>query len=197
MLRIFVFFLCMCLALGNGQVLAQQVGVGAFGVKGGLNISSLGGNESQLGSAKFGLHAGFYYAVRISDRIAFQPELVFSQQGYQINDALTDAFAVNYNYLNLPLIAKIYVADGTSVQLGPQLGYLLNSTDLYPIKKFDIALALGLGYEMGSGLNFGLRYNLGLTNTIVNSPNFNPSSTNRVFQVSIGYTFGNQLAGSR
>jgi hypothetical protein len=182
----------MCLTLGSGQqVLAQGGGGGAFGMKGGINISSLGGNDSQLGSAKFGLHAGFYYAVRISDRIAFQPELVFSQQGYQINDAFTNAFAVNYNYLNLPLIAKIYVADGTSVQLVPQLGYLLNSVELYPIKKFDVALALGLGYEMESGLNFGLRYNLGLINTIANSPNLNLSSTNRVFQVSIGYTFGN------
>jgi hypothetical protein len=188
----------MCLALGAGQqVLAQEVGEGAFGVKGGVNVSSLGGNDSQLGSAKFGFHAGFYFAARISDRIAFQPELVFSQQGFQVNSAFTDAFAVNYNYLNLPLIAKIYVADGTSVQLGPQLGYLLNSDELYPVKKLDVALALGLGYEMESGLNFGLRYNLGLINTVANAPNLTPSSTNRVFQVSIGYTFGNQMARSR
>jgi hypothetical protein len=160
-------------------------------VKGGVNISSLGGNASQIGSAKFGFHAGVYFAARISDRIAFQPELVFSQQGYQFNSALTDAFVVNYNYLNLPLLAKIYVAEGTSVQLGPQLGYLLNADELYPVKKMDVALAVGLGYEMESGLNFSLRYNLGLLNTIANAPNLSPSSTNRVFQLSIGYTFGN------
>jgi hypothetical protein len=187
-----IFFLSMSLALGAGQqVLAQEIGKGALGVKGGVNVSSLGGNASQIGSAKFGFHAGMYLAVRISDRIGFQPELVYSQQGFQFNNAFTDAFAVNYNYLNLPLLTKIYVAGGTSVQVGPQLGYLLNSDELYPVKKIDVALAMGVGYEMESGLHFSLRYNLGLLNTIANAPNLSPSSTNRVFQLSIGYTFGN------
>jgi len=191
MLRKMIFFLCTSLTLGAGQqVLAQETGEGAFGVKGGVNISSLGGNDSQIGSAKFGFHAGVYLAVRISDRLGFQPELVFSQQGFQVNNALIDAFAVNYNYLNLPLLAKIYVADGTSVQVGPQLGYLLHS-DVPNVKKMDVTLAMGLGYEMESGINFSLRYNLGLLNTIVNAPNLSASSTNRVFQFSIGYTFGN------
>jgi hypothetical protein len=192
MLRKMIFFLCMSLALGAGQqVLSQEIGEAAFGVKGGLNISSLGGNASQIGSAKFGFHAGIYFAARVSDRIAFQPELVYSQQGFQVNSALTNAFVVNYNYLNLPLLAKIYVADGTSVQVGPQLGYLLNSGELDAIKKVDVALAMGLGYEVASGLNFSLRYNLGLLNTVVNAPNLSSSSTNRVFQLSIGYTFSN------
>lgn len=182
----------MSLALGVGQqrLLAQEMGQAAFGIKGGVNISSLGGNASQIGSAKFGFHAGVYLAARLSDRIAFQPELVFSQQGFQVNSAFTDAYAVNYNYLNLPLLAKIYVAEGTSVQLGPQLSYLLHSDVLY-VKKIDVALAMGLGYEVASGLNFCLRYNLGLINTVDNAPNLSASSTNRVFQLSIGYTFGN------
>ncbi len=173
----------------------------SFGLKGGLNISSLGGNNSQVGSAKVGFHAGMYLSTPFSDQVSFQPELVYSQQGYRIsgaNSAAGNPININYNYLNLPLILKIYPNEGFNIQLGPQVGYLLNITEssggssgiLGGGKKFDFGLAVGIGYELESGLNLSARYNLGLANTPQYSNNLNLNSTNRVFQLSVGYTFG-------
>jgi len=193
-MRKFILFLCISLSWGAAQnSRAQEVGEIAIGVKGGANISSLGGNDSQIGSAKVGFHAGFYFAARITDNVALQPEFIFSQQGFRVTDNFAlQASSFNYNYMNLPIIAKIYVADGTSVQLGPQFGYLLSAPEVGTdnVKKFDLSLAMGLGYELPSGLNFAARYNLGLTNTVANANNLISSTTNRVFQLSIGYTFG-------
>jgi hypothetical protein len=172
----------------------------SFGLKGGLNISSLGGNNSQVASAKVGFHAGAYVSTPLSDQVSFQPELLYSQQGFRVTSAYSsngDPFNINYNYLNLPLIFKIYPNEGFNIQLGPQVGYLINvietngsSGSLSGGKKFDFGIDAGLGYELESGLNFSARYNLGLSNTPQNSNNLALNSANRVFQLSLGYTFG-------
>ena len=162
-----------------------------FGLKGGLNVSSLGGNNSQIGSAKVGFHAGAYLITFLSERVSLQPELVYSQQGFQLTGQYATRF--EHNYLNLPIIFKIDVGPGTTVQLGPQVGYFLNRNDngnnFGGYKKIDFGLALGVGYALESGLNLTARYNLGFANVTENVSNQVPSRTNRVFQLSLGYTF--------
>ena len=51
-------------------------------------------------------------------------------------------------------------------------------------EEFDFGVNLGAGYQLNSGLNFGLRYNLGLTDIFEAS-----DAKNSVLQVSVGYTF--------
>lgn len=184
------FFLAFSGILFLASAHAQQTG---FGLKGGLNVSAVGGNDAQVGSAKASFHVGAYFSKSLSDKVSFQPELVYSRQGYQYTGY--NAYVINFDYLSLPLLAKIYPSQsGFNIQLGPQLGYLLSAKDefgvtAYELKKFDYGLALGISYEFISGLNVAGRYYLGLANLQANSASNTLNFTNRVFQVSIGYTF--------
>ena len=51
-----------------------------FGVKGGLNIATLTG-DVQDASTKVGFHVGGFAEIKVSDKFAVQPELLFSTQG--------------------------------------------------------------------------------------------------------------------
>ncbi len=49
----------------------------------------------------------------------------------------------------------------------------------------DFGANIGAGYKMDSGLNFALRYSLGLVNTYDGAENSN--QTNATLQLSVGY----------
>ena len=116
------------------------------------------------------------------------------------------------NYLLIPVMAKFYLSDAFSLEAGPQIGFLMSAKnegsyelrysdtgevidsdsgsvdtkDSY--KSTDFALNFGVGYKLESGLNFGLRYSLGLTN--LDDPEVdNYSTSSRNFQLSVGYNF--------
>ena len=180
------FFLCLVVSAAAQEREATSRPFD-FGLKGGLNVASLGGNNSQIGSAKVGFHAGVYLITFLSERVSLQPELVYSQQGFQLTGQFATRF--DHNYLNLPVVFKIDVGPGATVQLGPQVGYFLNRDDFGGYKKLDYGLALGVGYALESGLNLTARYNLGLANVTESTSNQVPSRTNLVFQLSVGYTF--------
>lgn len=169
--------------LGFAKMNAQDV---QFGVKGGLNFASISGDNSK----EFGTVSAFQFGVMaevpLTEKFSFQPELLYSGQGFSIGDDL-----VALNYLNVPLIGKYYVTKGLSVEAGPQIGFLLSAneegTDVKDnFKTVDVGLNLGLGYKLQNGLNFGARYNFGLSN-INEIDTF--KNKNGVIQVSVGYFF--------
>ncbi len=172
--------------LGLANVNAQDVN---FGVKGGLNFATLtGGNNSEIGwTTDFNL--GVMAEIKISEKFSFQPELIYSGQGFGSSDSAEGTIALNY--LNVPLIGKYYVTEKLSLEAGPQIGFLISTkggTQDYEdlIKATDFGVNLGLGYKLDNGLNFGLRYNLGLSNI---SDVSGTTNRNGVLQLSVGYFF--------
>lgn len=150
-----------------------------FGVKAGVNFANVNGDDVEMDS-KTGLVFGAFAKFELSEKFAFQPELLYSAQGAK---ATTSWEGIDYdvtdkiNYLNIPLMAKFYATEGFSIQAGPQIGFLLSAkekeeamglSDEYDIKDnmkgVDFGLNFGVGYELPMGLGFDLRYNLGLTN---------------------------------
>ena len=61
----------------------------SFGIKGGLNVSTLSDKNDELGS-RIGYHAGLLAHVHLSRQIAIQPEIVYSSQGakYTVADGV-------------------------------------------------------------------------------------------------------------
>ena len=178
---------------------AQEV---KFGAKAGLNIASISGDTDDLGntSARTSFHVGAVAEITISDKFAIQPELVYSTQGTKLELREADG-TMKLDYLNVPVIAKFYVAEGLSLEAGPQIGFLMSAklkaeyggeteeTDIkdeLEIKSVDFGLNFGAGYKLDNGLNFSARYNLGLSEI---SKNENIDSKNGVFQISVGYMF--------
>lgn len=163
-----------------------------WGAKGGVNISDLYVSESGSDyKTRTSFHVGLVGEYIISDRFSFQPELLYSSQGGKIY--LTDDYAtVKLDYINVPLMAKYYALPNFSLEIGPQVGFLVGDDWSYNGQDFDslnpdyntvdFGLNFGLGYEFNNGIFLNSRYNLGLTNV-------DEYAKNAVFQFSVGYFF--------
>jgi long-subunit fatty acid transport protein len=177
-----------------------------FGVKGGLNVATLTG-DIENASSKVGFHVGGFAEIKVSDKFAVQPELLFSTQGFKreyMEDFGGEDVSVeqktNLSYINIPVMAKYYVADGFSLEAGPQIGFLTSAKNKFEaegekeeedakdeFKSVDFGLNFGAGYDFTENLSAGLRYNLGLSNIAKDSGDFKVK--NSVFSVSLGYKF--------
>ena len=134
------------------------------------------------------INFGFYSEIPINEKFSFQPELMYSIQGFSVDDKVT-----TLNYLNLPLMGKYYLTKKLSIEAGPQVGFLLsakgpsrNAKDNF--KTLDFGVNFGLGYKLNNGLNFGARYNFGLSN-INDVSGSSDKLRNGVLQVTVGYSF--------
>lgn len=176
-----------------GMTNAQDL---SYGVKGGLNLATLGGDAEDVSSLT-SFHFGGFAQIGISDEFMVQPELIFSAQGAV--DSEDSDFKQNLSYLNIPIMAKYMVADGLSLEAGPQIGVLISAeatdgnddVDISDnLNTIDFGVGVGAGYEMESGLMFSLRYNLGLSNILTDDAGGADNSiTNNVIQLSVGYKF--------
>lgn len=160
-----------------------------LGAKIGINFSDIyGDNTGATDPITSIINFGIVAEKSFSDKFSFQPEIMYSIQGFSVDDDV-----VTLNYLNLPLMGKYYITKGFSLEAGPQIGFLLSAKNeeinvKNNFKTLDLGVNVGLGYKLNNGLNFGARYNLGLSNI-----NDVQGSTDKfrhgVVQVSIGYFF--------
>lgn len=162
-----------------------------FGVKAGLNMADLGGDDADGIDSKIGFHVGGFAEIKLSDKFAVQPELVYSTQGGKV-----DGGKYNFDYLNIPIMAKFYATEQFSIEAGPQIGFLMSakvkpdsgdSIDVKDeLKSTDFGANIGLGYNFTENISANLRYNLGLSN-IVDADG--AELKNNVFSLSVGYKF--------
>lgn len=157
-----------------------------FGVKGGLNFSNVKVDTDSGGVSPDG-RTGFYIGgladFGITEEFHIQPEAIFSFEGAKDFDL---------TYLNIPVLAKYYVAEGFNIQAGPQLGILIDAeNDTDDLKTFNFALSFGAGYELPNGLFFDARYNLGLSDILDadEAEAIGLEMKTRNFQVGLGYRF--------
>ncbi|MCA4895898.1 MAG: PorT family protein [Cytophagales bacterium] len=174
----------------------------ALGVKGGLNFANVDASSpSTAYNSKTGYHAGAYLSIKLA-KIGIQPEIIFSRQGSSIKPLNGTSLDTRFDYVNIPVILKLYLVGGLNLQAGPQFGFLASasqdavaggSVDIKnTLKSSDITAALGLGWDLPFGLNIDARYNLGLTK--INDVAGSADAKNQVIQVSVGFNllkFGN------
>lgn len=169
-----------------------------FGLKGGLNVSTLSNNSGSEMGSRLGFHGGLLAHIHLSPQWGIQPELVYSSQGakYTVTDG---EHSLGLNYLNLPVQVQYMFDNGFRVQTGPQIGFLTSVQDKRDgtetgfftsddFKSVDVSWSAGLGYLTYSGFGVDARYNFGLNN-------INDAGTavrrNNVFQVGVFYMFDN------
>ncbi|WP_298421232.1 porin family protein [uncultured Kordia sp.] len=160
-----------------------------LGAKVGLNFANIyGDNTGNIDPITSIINFGIVGEISLSEKFSFQPELMYSVQGYSVSDDV-----VALNYFNIPLMGKYYLSKKLSVEAGPQIGFLLSAKDdgrsvTDNFKTLDFGVNVGVGYELNNGLNFGVRYNLGLSNINDVSGSSN-KIRNGVAQISVGYFF--------
>ncbi|WP_400192582.1 porin family protein [Hymenobacter sp. B81] len=224
-MKMFTGLLAATALLATTAATAQNTGV-QFGLKAGLNMAVLDGVINREANYKPGLHAGVFMRVRPSKRFAFQPEVVYSQQGCENRIPLFSGWGgsvvlesqTKLAYLNVPLLAKVYLGNVVNLQFGPQVGLLLSAretgetgytstpsgntirtsdTNVKKDYKSDVALCGGVGVDLPMGLTASARLNYGLTDINKNENQkeireyFDIGGLhNRVLEFSLGYAFG-------
>jgi hypothetical protein len=191
MKKVIFLFLCSFIILSESF---SQASV-AIGIKGGLNFANV--DASSVGAAynsKTGYHAGAFVLVKLT-KIGIQPEIIFSRQGSSYKPLNGTSLDTRFDYVNIPVILKLYLVGGLNLQAGPQFGFLAGasqdvvsgaSVDIKnTLKGSDISAALGAGWDLPFGLSIDARYNLGLTK--INDLAGSTDAKNQVFQLSVGY----------
>ncbi len=167
-----------------------------FGIKGGINLYDVHHDNSTKYTMATGFHFGVLGHIHFNSQFAFQPEIVFSNQGAKYTDENVNTKYI-LDYINVPVLFQYMFDNGFRLQAGPQVGFLINAkskndNDISDIKDdinpIDFGLSIGASYIFPpTGFGIDARYNLGLTN--INQSN-SVYSTNRGLQLGIFYIFG-------
>ena len=198
-----------------------------FGIKAGVNLSKLQSSNTpidEISKTRTAFHFGGLAELRLSQLFALETQLLYFQQGGKIEinyipieppgeinqpyepDPYLPTTAgeakSNYDYLNLPVLAKLYVYEGLNVYGGPQISMLLSAKDKYEsdevdvedqIDPFDFGLLGGIGYQLDMGLFLTASYYWGLNNIssidYSNVLGYDINIHQGVFQFSTGYRF--------
>ena len=202
-----LIFASLALGLMSISGIQAQEKTASFGFKGGLNFSNLYTDQVDDNNVLTGFNAGLYAKFPIAKGIAIQPEISYTTKGAEL--VYNNAFAkgtskFNVNYIEVPVLLVMNITDNFNVHVGPYAAYMVsgktetdsnifssqNQLDTNDFNKFDAGIAGGVGVDLDA-LNFGVRYNYGLTN-IGKERNFGgtsytfPDAKNSVLSVYVG-----------
>lgn len=174
-------------------VMVAQNSVGSFSLKPHVGVVGSELTEFDDTKMKIGFVTGAEAEYQITDMISLSAGALYSQQGVQLNDGFNvnvfgaefkkDDTKLNLNYINIPVLANVYVVPGLAVKLGVQPSFLVGENKS-KANTFNFSIPVGLSYEFANIFIDG-RYNWGVTKVWENEK---PKSS--VFQVTLGYKFG-------
>lgn len=181
-----------------GAYAQHAVGSITLQPKVGLSVANV--TDVDNTDARVGFVGGVEGEYQATDLLSVSAGLLYSQQGYK-NDFSFAGKSIKstakLDYINIPIMANVYVVKGLAVKLGVQPGFNVNgklktvinaggqfqgSKDV-DVKTFDFSIPVGLSYEY-QNVVLDARYNWGLTKL---QSNFD--AKNSVFQVTLGYKF--------
>jgi hypothetical protein len=148
----------------------------SIGPKLGANITGLNGLQFEKGY-DFAYHVGAFAEIGLSEKIALQPELLWSQSVVNpgttfsslYSSTLTDLTKVKLNYISVPLLLNIRPVKMLSFQVGPQFGVLLDAKNSTinnvksAFKTGDFSMMAGVQLKVLAFRFYG-RYGFGITN---------------------------------
>lgn len=171
-----------------------QHAVGSFNLQPKIGVSIANLTDIKDSDPRVGLVAGVEGEYQASDIFSVSAGVLYSMQGAKANIGNLIAATNRLDYINVPIMANVYVVKGLAVKLGVQPGFnvsnklKVNNRDAFdnPFAKaqsVDFSIPVGVSYEY-SNFQLDARYNLGLTKVFENG-----KDKNSVFQITLGYKF--------
>lgn len=179
-MRILRLFLVALLMFSSSSEVFSQ----SFGIRAGANLSTASRGIFPEVRNNNGYYAGIYREVGIIPSLLFvQPEVQFSKQGFS-----TSTSDIDLNYIQVPILAKLYLLKIISIETGPQFGFKVSDKISGPLnpdfRDFDSAWAVGMSLNLPFGLSINGRY-IGSFKEVARFTN----SENRVIQLGAALTF--------
>jgi len=182
-----------------------------FGIKVGVNYSNVYDTQGEAfqSDPKLGLAAGMFLAIPIGRFFGIQPEVLFSQKGFQATGMLlnnTYDFTRTTNYVDVPLLFALKPGGLLTLLAGPQFSYLMKQKDVFANattsidqeKEFENANIRKniLGFVVGADITIkhivlGVRAGWDVQNNNGDGTSTTPRYKNVLYQATIGYRFFN------
>jgi hypothetical protein len=179
--------------LGVTEARAQDRG----GVRVGVNAATLAIDEEDFDpKVRMGLVVGLFGVVPVNSTLAFQPEVLFSQQGAKVEEG-SDEGKIKLDFLQVPLLARVKLGSNSPAHLlvGPSFGFRTKAEvesngeteDIKDeVESMDVGLVTGVAVNAGPAV-VDARYTWGLRNL---DKSVDPGKVkNRVFSFSVGLRF--------
>ncbi|MDP2454831.1 MULTISPECIES: porin family protein [unclassified Kaistella] len=200
------------LVLGAAIAMSSLTFAQQFGVKGGMNVSSISkdGGLSDT-SSKIGFNAGVFMNAPLAENFSIQPEVLYNDLGSKVTYGSNDqnSYSTNLGYIAVPVMFQYNATPEFYLEAGPQVSFLVNAnsklkdgnnstiTDWTKTAKdnlntVDFGVGIGAGYYFTPQLALTARYVAGVTK-IGNDDNIigkaYSDSKNNNFQVGLAYKF--------
>ena len=207
---------------------ASAAGSVRFGFRAGLNVADLRGDAVQSFTSlagyapdgavtkqvRPGFYAGVFATLPLGPGFAIEPGITYAEKGAVLRGTLPfpalDFLNANVvgtarlAYIDVPLLAKVYLTPGFYLYAGPQASFLVSGKarvdasvlgfSAYKedfdvanqLRKVDFAAVGGLGYQFDNGLGLSAGYDYGFT-SLDSGNRF--QAHNRVAKVGLSYAF--------
>lgn len=159
------------------------------GIKAGLNIASIGGNdadqilEGQSLDSRTGFAGGLFFMYQFSNMFAIQPEAYYTMKGATYSESGAD-LTISLDYIEVPVLVKFIIPiQGSNIKpsifAGPSIGFNMTAKskvefdgesqendfkDETKSTEFSLAFGGGIGFPVGNGeLGVDIRYILGMS----------------------------------
>lgn len=180
-----------------------------FGLKAGLNLSNVYDAEGQEfdADAKFGFVGGAFCAIPIGKYIGIQPEVLFSQKGFQANGVILGSgysFTRTTSFIDVPLQFALKPSEFITLLAGPQYSYLIKQRDVFAnatttiaqeqefendnIRKNIFGIVCGVDLNL-KHISIGARAAWDVMNNNGDGTSTTPRYKNVWYQFTLGYKF--------
>ena len=176
----------------------------SIGIEGGLSIANTVSsfNTNYGTSSILGFNAGLVASIPLIYPLSFQPEVLFSQKGYQAN-TVDGRLTQRNNYIDIPLLAKFRLVRGFNLLMGPQINIPVTSTTTFnngfntssesyytnSSNKSYVSGAFGVSIDLNQNVDIHARYLIDLSSNTYDQNSPIPDYRNQVWQFGIGIKF--------
>lgn len=191
--------------VANAQSTDKAIKIGA---KAGVNLSNIikdNGNNDFKTDYLVGFHAGLTLDIKLLENLAFTPEVLYSTKGYKLTSSIGE-FTQTTNFIDVPILASIQLANKFNVVVGPQVSFLLSTNNKFEngfgtveqqiveddsdrFKKSLVGGVIGFRYDFSNNIGINGRYALDFQKNNENGTTQTPAYKNQVFQVGLGLKF--------
>jgi len=109
-----------------------------FGLKAGLNISSISDDGYEDSKSKAGFYGGLFMNAPLSEMFSIQPEVLYSQMGAKTVDTYTSTLgnasstvrnsaSLNLDYITVPVMFQFKATPAFYLEAGPEFGFLVGA----------------------------------------------------------------------
>lgn len=197
-----IFFASLVLSFMSFTSAQAQEKTPSYGFKGGLNFSNFYIDNVDDSNMLAGFNAGLYAKFPVTNSIAIQPEINYTTKGSEQiydNGVVQGTSKFNINYIEVPVLLVANITDNFNVHVGPYAAYMVSGKtkndsnfgsseselDTDDFNKLDAGISGGLGLDFDV-VNFGVRYNYGLTKIGKDNSFTSSDAKNSVFNVYVG-----------